>query len=179
MSRDHRFDLLFRREQGEMEMFQGEHSDRCTSKGDEMEDGGRERVELHAAGVRGLPWWLEGNDKKACQYRHLAHIRTFETRCGTLTFSRTRQRVLVWKKRIPLLQTSLVILETMSGSTLNEPASFTATHKTIWMAVKSFSTDSSCLMMACFCFYACVGVFISKAKHEGKRWRMRRGRNVV
>lgn len=43
-------------EQGKIEMFQGEHSDRCRAKGDEVEDGGGERVERHAAGVRGLSW---------------------------------------------------------------------------------------------------------------------------
>lgn len=67
--------------------------------------GGGEWVELHAAGVRGLSWRLEWNEKKAVWYQHLTHIRTIEMRCGsTVTFIRAQQRVSVWKERIPLLR---------------------------------------------------------------------------
>lgn len=152
-------------------MFHWEHSDRCRAEGDESEDGGGERVEMHAAGVKGLSWWLERNEKEAGQYRHLAHIRTIEMVCGTVTFIRAQSQ---WRKseRIPLLHA-------LSWEHQNDvwlPAKWTrslaAAHKTIWMAVKSLSTDSTCHMMACL--YACVGAFMSTTMHEGKSWRRRR-----
>lgn len=83
-------------------MFQGEHSDRCRAKGDEVEDGGGERVELHAAGVRGLSWWLEWNEKEAGQYRHLAHMCTIEMLYGTVTFIRAQRSLCSKSERIPL-----------------------------------------------------------------------------
>lgn len=118
---DRSVDLRFGRERGKMEMFKAEHSDRCRAEGDEVKDGGGERVELHAAGVRGLPWWLEWNDKKAGQYRHLAQIVIAETRHGIVTFVRAQRRVSACKEWISQLQTSLMLLG-MSGSTLNEAA---------------------------------------------------------
>lgn len=157
-SRDRSLDLRFRREQGKMEMFQGEHSDRCRAEGDEVEDGGGERVELHVAEVRVLSWWLEWNEKKAGQRWHFAHMRTIEMSCGTVSFIRS-QSVSVCKEWIPLL------LGMISGSVLNGPAPWLQPTKPFeWQ-----SNHSQLIPLATWwaCLYACVGVLISAAERAG------------